>query len=305
MKCLLAADLGGTLSRLAVCSCEGTMLEQIHITGFGLAEDDKSQPLPELSETIEAICQKWNIRAAAVNLGGKNKGQIERIFRTHIPVVSVFRESEGKAAFAIGESADIVLMAGTGTIVAARAGSKKVICGGWGANISDEGSGYEIGLKAVKTSLRELDGTAPLSLLTKEITGMNKPFSAVENCGDLTRLRDNVRARLFPLERSHIASYCMKAGECSAEGDTVAQSLFIEAGKELAEVVIRTYRKIDLQKPADIIVSGGLVKAKKFWQGAFEGSLKEEISVSSIRYEPDGLMKAVIKIAEKLYREGK
>jgi len=33
--------------------------------------------------------------------------------------------------------------------------------------------------------------------------------------------------------------------------------------------------------------------------------LKEEISVSSIRYEPDGLMKAVIKIAEKLYREGK
>ena len=122
--------------------------------------------------------------------------------------VKVYRESEGFAGVELCKmfEAEVTLMAGTGTIAVAPVKEKIIISCGWGPNISDKGSGYQVGLEAVQFALEELDGVKPLSMLTKAITGVETSpslLTAEEYC----EFRDRVRANMSPLDRAHIASF--------------------------------------------------------------------------------------------------
>ena len=193
-------------------------------------------------------------------------------------------------------SAQIVLMAGTGSIAIATAEDKVVISGGWGPNISDAGSGYQLGLDAIRIALNELDGLEPLSLLTKALTGAEespKSMSTKEYC----EYRDKVRQRLSPLDRAHIASFAKTVYECACAGDPMALSLLKKAGEDLASVVLSAAQKSQ-QSISRIVVTGGMVNSKFFWQKAFEEKIKEKYSINEVIYIADGIDTAMRQMAK-------
>ena len=120
---LLAIDIGGSKTRIQILDTEGSILSEICGVGVASAVEDVA-PLPLLDELLSSIPKKADVVAAAINLGGKNTEQVKRTFLAHFPNIrlKIFRESEGTAAYALGEEygAPIILMAGTGAIAVGR-----------------------------------------------------------------------------------------------------------------------------------------------------------------------------------------
>ena len=89
------------------------------------------------------------------------------------PFASVRFISDGLAAClgAHGGADGAIVVAGTGSIGVGLLGGHELRFGGYGFPISDEGSGADIGLQAIRLALRAADQRAETSPLLKEVLG--------------------------------------------------------------------------------------------------------------------------------------
>ena len=306
MKNLLIADIGGTNTRILVTDLDGRVKNEYKM--HGLAKSYESDlAVPELEKQLEKITEKEKIAAIAINLGGKNTEQIAGSFRKVFPnaPLKIFRESEGCAAFALADeyNAQIVLMAGTGAISVGRSDNGYVVCGGWGMNVGDDGSGYDIGLQAIRKTLRALDGIAPLTPLMQYICKLDEPLCATPTPEQYKDMRDAVREDLYPLDRGNIASFSKEVYDFAQKGDKTAIEILNYSGKKLSELVICTAEKLS-GKISAIVVTGGLVNTRDFWKENFEADISNSVPNVKINYVSDGLLKGTLKIAKDLYEKG-
>jgi len=299
----ITADIGGSKSLIQLREPDGRVICECVEKGMGLALDS-CEELPELVNTLRKLTQNKCVKVAVVNLGGRNKEQITAEFRRALPgaYVKVVRESEGDAAAAFGKSvnASVVLLAGTGSIAVAYSENGTVIGGGWGANIGDDGSGYSIGLAAIRRSLAELDGTEVLSELAKRITGLDTPFD-INNAAAYCSMRDDVRERLRPFERREIAAKTKLVCKLADQGDPVSLELLKSAGMSLGELAGKTGKKLKSEHPVSLAVTGGLVHSLKHWQKSFEETTRLLLDVDRFIYKTDGLIDGVYETAKNIW----
>ncbi len=301
-KYFLTVDSGGSKTEIILYDSSGESVNKGVSKGFGTAVDC-DLILTELAKDLSDVCEGRAPSVIVCNLGGKNKEQVERTIYSAFPSsrVRVFRESEGVIAKELCAKfgAQVNLMVGTGSIAVAPTDSGVVISGGWGANISDKGSGYQLGLDAVRLALEEIDGVNELSILTKMITGVKKPLgvaSAEEYCS----FRDNVRASLFPFDRANLAKMAKNVYKCAEMGDPKAIELYEKTGSDLADTVISAMAKTGKELKR-AVVTGGMVNAKEFWQEGFEKKLKSRYEDFTAIYIPDGLSVGLFEIAKKMF----
>ena len=299
-KAFLTVDSGGSKTKLNIYDFKENLLAEDSLKGFGTATESEEE-IPEFKAALLEFCKDFEILSVVCNLGGRNKGQIrknlEAVFEN--AKVSVFRESEGQAGVTLCEKygAEVTLMAGTGSIAVAPVDQKIIISGGWGANISDKGSGYALGLSAVRLALEEIDGTKPLSMLTKKLTGLSEP-PTVLNAEEYCLLRDKVRQNMAPLERGHIASFAKTVYDCAIAGDDKAMAIHKAIGIDLADIVIATAAKT--KKPLkNVVVTGGMTRSRDIWQDIFEKRLKEFYEIENVYYIADGIAEALKYIGSK------
>lgn len=300
----LAADIGGSKTLINIYNKDCILIKSYNTEGAGFATDSNDD-IPFLSKVVKEIAICYDISSAAINLGGKNVNQIKNIFSKHFPTAKteVFRESEGTAALELGKiyGTEIVLLAGTGAIsIGSNGKNGYVVSGGWGANISDDGSGYSIGLNAIRESLKALDSGEPLSPLQKEITGLENPLTAKESIKDICETRDAVRARLSPLDRKKIASYTKTVARFAEMSEEDALELLNTAGINLAKLIISTANSLKPFNASGVTVTGGLLKAKKFWKECFENYIKANSDINIIKYVDSGVMIGTLEYAKRL-----
>lgn len=298
MEKIIICDSGGSKTVLKVLSKNGEDLKTFNCVGFGKAQDSKEE-LEELVSLLNQIDNKDEIIKVVVNLGGKNKEQVYTTIKNHLKgaKVLVFRESEGEVLKALSKkhSAEIVLLAGTGAIAYASDDHKNgVVCGGWGMNISDQGSGYDIGLSAIKRSLLELEENKPLSMITKKITGRERAFTLGE---DFCLERDKVRANFIPLDRKKTASYAKEVLACANSGDDLSIDILKSAGEDLANQIIRTAKLVGLNKLNGVVVCGGVINCGEFITKPLEEKVKKSLEVNKFVYDIDGVIEGVKYIA--------
>lgn len=305
MKSLfLTVDSGGSKTKFTLWDYTKHVVAKKTTEGFGTATDVEDIH-PAFLKALRDFCNGGEIAVVVCNLGGKNKNQMERTIRLVLPSakVSVFRESEGTIGLSLCKhlQAQVALLAGTGSIAVAPSRLQAVICGGWGANIGDQGSGYELGRAAILTSLEQVDGREPLSDLARLITGISEPpltLSAQEYCA----LRDQVRARIAPFDRAHIAQYSKLVCRCAELGDSHAQDLLRKTGEDLAYLVLKAIDKTG-EPLKRVVVTGGLVHARQFWQNSFEKRLQEKHMLEQVLYIEDGIDEAMFALAKALNEE--
>lgn len=305
MKNYLAVDIGGSKTRIVVFNREGTVAES-ETKGVGLAFESTSD-LPEYREALLSVKEKYKISTVAVNLGGRNSIQVKTVTESVFDGVPcrVVRESEGDAALAFAKriGANVVLLAGTGTILIATSGNQKGIFGGWGMNIGDGGSGYDIGLSAIRKTLLALDGTAPLTPLEQEISGLSAPISPVADAATICEMRDAVRARLQHTDRRAVASLVRRVAEHASNGEMDALALFSDAGEKMGALVVCGARKLRLESALTVAATGGLLNVLPYWQSKFENTIITELGASRFVYEKDGLIRGVMALAKELEHE--
>jgi glucosamine kinase len=129
--------------------------------------------------------------------------------------------------------AGILLIAGTGSNCVGRAPNGSRECaGGWSSRLGDEGSGYWIGLHAIRRALVAHDREEPTRVLNAvgEIWG-TKTIDELVNIGDSTPGPD-------------FAALAPAINRLAEEGDAVAAGVMREAAADLAETVLLVRRKL-------------------------------------------------------------
>jgi N-acetylglucosamine kinase-like BadF-type ATPase len=150
----------------------------------------------------------------------------------------------------------VVVISGTGSAAYARYDGAEARAGGWGAELGDQGSGYDIGRRALIALLRHHDGTGPASTLREPI---------LAHLG-LTRADAIIDHVHFDMQPSDVAALAPIVLSQARELDPVAISIIDAAAGALAEIAAAAARAVRPGTIDDIPVSlvGGLSRDAYF-----------------------------------------
>lgn len=235
MSLFLAMDAGGTKTR-GVLADETRVLAHattgtVKLMRVGEAEASSRLRglLTQLS--LEARVSLADVTRTCIGLGGISIDAVREWAEREIGEVvggdlllCGDQEIALDAAFKGGEG--ILLVAGTGSIVTGRAmDGTMYTAGGWGPALGDEGSGYWIGLEALRGGFWARDRNIPTVLL-EEIGG----FWGIGSIGEIV---EKANERPSP-DYAALAPVVVKSAE---QGDDLANAVLERAGEELAEQV--------------------------------------------------------------------
>lgn len=175
-------------------------------------------------------------------------------------IKSVSRRGESIMALGAAFMRDgIVALSGTGSdTFMVKDGKHMGAVGGWGPLLGDEGSGYDIGLHAVKAALRDYDGRGEKTMLRELVFDMWKT----------TDLWDIVMGLAAdPDYRHKIASVAKLTGQAANAGDKVAHDIYIYAADELVSQTVALIKRFPDIWNKNIVIVGG---AWKSYHGMFD-----------------------------------
>ncbi len=142
-----------------------------------------------------------------------------------------------------------IVIVGTGSIGFAVVGGREVRVGGYGFPISDEGSGADLGLHAIRLALRAYDQRTVGTSLTREVMMRfhDDPYEAV---AWMDRATATDYATFAPLVMRHADA-----------GDSVARRIVRDAAEQIDELV----RRLTECGAARVALLGGLASPMQPW----------------------------------------
>jgi N-acetylglucosamine kinase-like BadF-type ATPase len=156
----------------------------------------------------------------------------------------------------------IVQIAGTGSSTfGVNAQGEQWRAGGWGHLISDEGSGYWLGIKAMEAAVASYDGRLPETALVAQVMA----FLQIEEMNDIFQ-----PLYVDPLEKHEIAQLAPLVLHAAAEGDGVARHLVERGVEQLADCIGAVARRLHMDhETVEIALVGGLFQAGKVFVEPF------------------------------------
>lgn len=147
----------------------------------------------------------------------------------------------------------IALISGTGSLAYGEmADGRSARAGGWGYLLGDEGSGYAIGLAALRAIAQATDGRGPVTRLAASLLaqlGLHSPWELIP------LLHEDREARY------RIASLAPLVLAAAEDGDPVAQHIQDQAAQQLSGMVTAVARSLALPPHTyHLAFSGGLLQ---------------------------------------------
>ena len=189
---------------------------------------------------------------AAVGLAGVGRqGALESLVRQPHPFRSVVYTHDATIACigAHGGRDGGIVIVGTGSVGFAVAGEREIRVGGYGFPISDEGSGADLGLHAIRLALRAHDERVVGTNLTNDVMMRfhNDPFEAV--------------AWMDKATATDYASFAPLVMRHADDGDPIARRIVRDAAEQIDELV----RRLSECGAARIALLGGLASSIDPW----------------------------------------
>jgi N-acetylglucosamine kinase-like BadF-type ATPase len=147
----------------------------------------------------------------------------------------------------------IVLIAGTGSsCFGMNACGDQWRAGGWGHLISDEGSGYWLGVEALRLAVMDHDGRGQTTALT----------ALVMAALGVTEMNDIMHRIYVPgLSKPEVAALAPLVMDAAREGDSSALDLLRQGAQDLADCVAAVARRLNLGDTPSLALVGGLFRA--------------------------------------------
>jgi N-acetylglucosamine kinase-like BadF-type ATPase len=260
---VLAVDAGQSSTSCLVGLKDGTLLA----SGLGGAAAVPNAASTELlmraaltasvNQALEALSPRpAHLEAAYLSTTG-GIGVALEFLPTLVGVERIQAESDSVAALASGAfgGPGLALISGTGCVTFSQnAAGKQLTCGGWGYLLGDEGSGFWIGLQAVKAAIRAQEGRGPATRFTQRVM----------ECLGVPEMRE-AQARIYNelILRPQIARLAPLVMEMAGAGDPVADNIVTQAAAELFMLVQAASRQAGFTRPDEkiIVVTGGVMHA--------------------------------------------
>ena len=263
---VLGVDGGGTRTR-AVIMGDGGKICGVGIGGASNYDDlgiDAARD--NISKTVDLARREAGLLATpfdAVFLGiGGVSSEVDReIVRRmaldlHLaPEMQIGVDHDLRIALAGGLSGrpGIVQIAGTGSGCYGRnSACSSWRSGGWGPLISDEGSGYWLGIQAMKAATRASDGRS-------QPTNLFASVLAYLGLSDI----DDIYTRIYiqELSRSEIAGLGPLVIESAKKGDIVSQEIIQQGAQSMAECIFVVAEHLDFDDACELSLAGGVFQA--------------------------------------------
>jgi N-acetylglucosamine kinase-like BadF-type ATPase len=175
----------------------------------------------------------------------------------------------------------IALVSGTGSNCLARAADGRTVrVGGWGPLLGDEGSGYQIGLSALRVAAQAADGRRLVpGFLEKVLVHWSLPGP------------DALLPHVYAAETTHadVAGLAGPVMDLAAAGQPDARRIVDEAAASLALHVDTAVRLLHLQKPP-LALTGAVLQRSAF-KNAVRAAITAELGPTTFVAQPtDGAL---------------
>jgi len=260
------ADGGGTKTHGAIANAEGNILvdrlggpSNQNVVGMNAAARALAELIIECCNGAD--CTVGDLRSAVFGLAGageekERKALIaavnEELIRVGASPVQIMIDTDARIALegSLAGHCGVIAIAGTGSNVMGKSTSGEIVAvGGWGRVLGDEGSGYRIGLEALRAVTRHLDKMGKGGLMYETFI---KRF-------DLKTRQQLINA--VYRERFEIPSLAPLVLEAAALGDGVAISILQRAAGELTEQIAAVVERIGAgSATVPLVFCGGLIE---------------------------------------------
>jgi N-acetylmuramic acid 6-phosphate etherase len=176
-------------------------------------------------------------------------------------------------------AASVLVLSGTGSCCYGRNASGKIArIGGWGHILGDKGSGYEIGLRALKAAVFYFDHKEVWSRLGQQLLQrlqLNEPNELI--------------AWVQTADKSSIAAMALEVFSAWKKGDRIASDILEGAEASLAEDAVACAKQLAMTgTPVQFILAGSVLlkqpkfarklaeRLRKLWAGATVTTLERE-----------------------------
>jgi len=254
----IGVDGGGTGCRARIENGAGDVLGT-GIAGPAALRFGIDRALGEVEKACRAALDEAGLEAgnlasihAAVGLAGVGrKGALEELVARPHPFRSVVYVNDATIACigAHGDRDGGIVIVGTGSVGFGVVGGQEFRVGGYGFPISDQGSGADLGLHAIRSSLRAFDQRVVGTSLTRDVLQRfhDDPFEAVEW---MDRATATDYATFAPLVMRHADA-----------GDSIARSIVRDAAEQIDELV----RRLSECGASRVALLGGLASSMQPW----------------------------------------
>lgn len=306
MRFVLGFDGGGTKTDCLLMDESGTILARSQggpsnplRVGFGAA-------MASIREAARAAISQAKLpgdsTAAALCAGLAGAGPPESAEKIRALFAAEFQGTAIQictdldlALAAAGDGPAIVLLAGTGSFAVGRnAAGETARAGGYGSQIGDEGSAYDIGRRAVLTAMHENDRTGTDAVLGQRILRELSCAAWSEVKARAQAASDEVFPRLFSVVAALADSYETSVGPAAVFS---AQGILRAAAFDLAMLAENLALRLQLRgTPFFLAKTGGMMGRCKF----FEAQLDERLLASFPQTEIGGLRVSPAEAAARL-----
>lgn len=272
MNVVLGIDGGGTRTRASIVAGDRVLAfaENGSIKRLRVGAQAAEENLRDLLEEVYRQAGLRGIAAASVGLASSTMPGVSEWINAVFADFHVERsEIVGDEVIALDAAfrggPGILQIAGTGSNTIGRApGGERERAGGWSSRLGDEGSGYWIGLHAVRRALQAYDREQPTRILDTvgRIWG-TRTMDEFINVGDSTPGPD-------------FAALAPAISQLAEDGDAVALGLMQQAAADLVQSVLlvraKLRRKHNLTQEVPVAWIGSVIgKARLVRQAFFAG----------------------------------
>jgi N-acetylglucosamine kinase-like BadF-type ATPase len=282
MPLYLGIDAGGTKTDCAV-SNGAELLGQATGVSCKLARVGKEKARENLQSVVRRACDVarimlHDVQHVCIGMAGASLAEAvnwaQETLRELMPAATIYVAGDHVIAHraAFGTSPGVLAISGTGSIAFGRnQGGETARAGGWGPNVSDEGSAFWVGREAVSEALHAYDVGKSNGLLT-----------LIADCWkvapeDVIRLANAAEPRF-----SELAGPVAAAAE---KGDPSARLITERAGKALAglagAVINRLWPKGGV---VPVALAGGVLQGSALVRQAFKDDMRIDQPQAAVSY---------------------
>lgn len=268
MDYVIGIDGGGTSTRCLLSDTEGRVLSWYDAPASnhhkGHLEDVRAALLAGVRTTLAraglADAGTQRVAALCAGLAGVDTDADVRLFQGLLADLGVADRllvlNDGEIALygALEIEPGLLVISGTGSIVWANArDGRRLRVGGWDYLLSDEGSGYSLGLRALRAVAAAHDGRVPHTSLTESVM-------AALCVSSFAGLLEAVYGQAFTPQR--IAALAPLVNEAAVAGDAIAARVVADSAAELVEVTTAVVRLAELESTRfPLVACGGVLRA--------------------------------------------
>jgi glucosamine kinase len=274
MPLYLGIDAGGTKTDCAV-SNGAELLGQASGPSCKLARVGREQARENLQSVIRRACEAAHVQAedaqhVCIGMAGASLPEAvqwaQETIREVIPGATIYVAGDHIIAHraAFGVSPGVLVIAGTGSIAFGRnQAGETARAGGWGPNVSDEGSAFWVGREAVIAALHAYDFGGDNTLLPMIARGWSVAPEEV--------------IRLANAAEPRFAELAIAVTAAAEKGDPTAREITTRAGQALAKlggaVIRRLWPKAGV---VPLALSGGVLQGSARIRQAFKDAMRAE-----------------------------